>query len=68
MLSIPPLTPDEDVFPTIHVFEATFTLMISPYAVLQAQRYFPRELSGEEEDLSFVEVEPPFAYAVTKSE
>ena len=37
--------------------------MIFPYASLQAQRYFPSEDDGEEEDLSSVEVEHPFAYA-----
>lgn len=61
MLIIPPFTPEDDVFPIIHVFEATSNLMIFPYASLQAQRYFPSEDDGEDEDLSFVEVEQPFA-------
>lgn len=68
MFSIPPLRPDDDVFPTIHVFDATFTLMIFPYASLQAQRDEPRLLDGEDDDLSSVDVEHPFAYAVLNAE
>jgi hypothetical protein len=61
ILSEPPLSPEEEVLPTIQVLEAMFTLMMFPYAELHAQRSFPRELAGEEDDLSSVEVEQPFA-------
>ena len=61
MLSEPPLRPEDDVLPIIHVLEAMFTLIVFPYAELQAQRSFPRELDGELEDLSSVDVEQPLA-------